>query len=152
MNEPKSAVPDISRPRPRQWRGDGKTKTLAGRWSKARIAEELEVARTKRFTLADLAKLVYGTNTLTFRESVRRRLPGQRVYMLGLMKPFVTEYGPRGVVVSIKFYEPDDADDREALTVELDRLMHRNELSYDRYKKLAVILRLPPPSELPELP
>jgi hypothetical protein len=62
------------------------------------------------------------------------------------MKPFITAYGPRGMITSIKFYEKDSADDRDALAIELDRLLHRNELSHDRYQKLRTVLSLPAPS------
>jgi hypothetical protein len=137
-------LPDIRRPRLRQWVGNGKKRTLAGRWDKARVAEVLEEARSKKFTLVDLAKLVYGTNTTANRDNARKHLPDQRSYMLSLMKPFVTEYGPRGIINSIKFYEKDSADDREALNFELNRLVHRNELSRDRYMKLCTMLSLPP--------
>jgi hypothetical protein len=138
------SLPDVRRPRLRQWRGDGKAKTLAGRWDKKRIAEVLEEARSKKFTLADLAKLVYGSNTATNRDNARKHLPVQRSYMLALNRPFVTEYGPRGVIVTIKFYEKDNADDRDALNFELSRLVHRNELSHDRYLNLCAVLALPP--------
>jgi hypothetical protein len=136
-------LPDVRRPRLRQWRGDGRKRTLGGRWDKARVAEVLEEARSRKFTLTDLAKLVYGTNTQTYRDNTRKHLPSQRSYMLSLMKPFVTEYGPRGVINSVKFYEKDNADDRDALNVELSRLLHRNELSHDRYVKLCSVLSLP---------
>jgi hypothetical protein len=137
-------VPDIKRPRLRLWRGEGKRRTLGGRWDKARIAQVLEEARSKKFSLADLAKLVYGTNGPTNRDNVRKHLPSQRNYMLSLMKPFVTEYGPRGMIATIKFYEKDSADDRNSLNIELSRLVHRNELSHDRYMKLCTVLSLPP--------
>jgi len=136
-------LPDVRRPRLRQWRGDGRKRTLGGRWDKARVAEVLEEARAKKFSLADLAKLVYGTNAPTYRENARKHLPTQRSYMLGLMKPFVTEYGPRGIINSVKFYEKDNADDRDMLNAELNRLLHRNELSHDRYVKLCSVLSLP---------
>ena len=136
-------LPDVRRTRLRQWRGNGRKRTLGGRWDKARVAEVLEEARSKKFSLADLAKLVYGTNAQTYRENARKHLPTQRSYMLGLMKPFITEYGPRGIIDSIKFYEKDNADDRDALNAELSRLVHRNELSHDRYKKLCTVLSLP---------
>jgi hypothetical protein len=87
--------------------------------------------------------LVYGTNTQTYRDNVRKHLPTQRSYMLGLMRPFITEYGPRGIINSIKFYEKDNADDRHLLSTELERLLHRNELSHDRYTKLRLVLSLP---------
>lgn len=139
-------LPDIRRPRLRQWRGDGKKRTLGGRWDKARIAEVLEEARSKKFTLGDLASLVYGSNTQSYRDNVRKHLPGQRTYMLSLMKPFVTEYGPRGIINSVKFYEKDNGDDRDALNEELSRLVHRNELSHDRYTKLCTVLALRAPT------
>ena len=136
-------LPDVRRHRLREWRGNGRKRTLGGRWDKARIAEVLEETRSKKFTLVDLAKLVYGSNTPTYRDNARKHLPTQRSYMLGLMKPFVTEYGPRGIINSVKFYEKDSADDRDALSSELNRLLHRNELSHDRYQKLCSVLSLP---------
>jgi hypothetical protein len=136
-------LPDVRRHRLREWRGNGRKRTLGGRWDKARIAEVLEETRSKKFTLADLAKLVYGTNTESYRDNARKHLPTQRSYMLSLMKPFVTEYGPRGIINSVKFYEKDNADDRNALSAELSRLLHRNELSHDRYQKLCSMLSLP---------
>jgi hypothetical protein len=139
-------VPDVKRSRLRQWRGDGKRKTLGGRWSMARIAEELELARSKQFSLDELARLVYGTNTPTYRDNVRKHLPKQRTYMLSQMRPFITEYGPRGIIMWIKFYEKDKSDDRAALNDELKRLVHRSELSHDRYMKLCTALALPPPT------
>jgi hypothetical protein len=135
-------LPDIKRPRLREWRGNGRKRTLGGRWDKARIAEVLEESRTKKFTLADLAKIVYGTNTQTYRDDVRKHLSNQRTYMLGLMKPFITEYGPRGIIISVKFYDKDIAADRDALDAELSRLVARNELSQDRYVKLCTVLSL----------
>jgi hypothetical protein len=139
-------VPEVRRPRLRLWRGEGKRRTLGGRWDKVRIAEVLEETRAKKHSLDDLARLVYGANTPTYRDNVRKHLPTQRNYMLGLMKPFITTYGPRGVVEGIKFYEKDNADDRDALNAELNRLVHRNELSHDRYMKLSTVLELAPPT------
>jgi hypothetical protein len=132
----------------RQWRGDNKHRTLAGRWDRARIAEVLEETRGKSHSLDDLARLVYGANTPTYRDNVRKHLPVQRSYMLGLMKPFITTYGPRGVIEHVKFYEKDNADDRDALNAELNRLVHRNELSKDRYDKLRTVLSLSPPAQV----
>jgi hypothetical protein len=134
---------DIRRPRLRKWHIVGRKRTLGGRWDKARIAEVLEESRNKKFTLVDLAMLVYGTNTQTYRENARKHLPTQRSYMLSLMKPFITEYGPRGIINSVKFYEKDNADDRDSLNAELSRLVHRNELSHERYQKLCSVLSLP---------
>jgi hypothetical protein len=138
-------IPDIQRHRLRQWRGDGKQRTLGGRWDKARIAQVLEERQGKKLTLDDLARLVYGTTSETNRDNVRKHLPGQRSYMLSLMKPFVTDYGPRGSIISIKFYEKDNPNDVAALNAELSRLVRRNELSHDRYHKLRTVLSLPPP-------
>ena len=139
-------IPDINRPRMRDWRGNGRKRTLGGRWDKARVAELLEEERNRKFTLDDLARLIYGTNTQTNRDSVRKHLPTQRGYMLSLMRPFVTDYGPRGTIISIKFYEKDNAGDAEALSAELRRLVRRNELSHDRYQKICAVLSLPLPT------
>jgi hypothetical protein len=139
-------VPDIRRTRLRQWRGEGNKRTLGGRWDKARLAEVLEETSSKKFTLDDLARLVYGSTSQTNRDNVRKHLPGQRSYMLGLMKPFVTHYGPRGGIISIKFYDKDDPNDIEELSIELHRLFRRNELSQGRYLKLRDVLSLPPPT------
>jgi hypothetical protein len=144
------SVPIIRPTRLRQWRGSGARRTLAGRWDKARIAQAIEETPHKKFTLGELAKLVYGSNTQSSRENARKHLPSQRTYMLSLMKPFVTEYGPRGVIENIKFYEKDNSDDRAALSAELARLLHRNELSQDRYDKLRIALSLPPPTVVKE--
>ena len=66
---------DIRRPRLRSWRGDGKQKTLGGRWDKARVAEVLEDSQDTKFTLGDLARLVYGSNTQSYRANARKHLP-----------------------------------------------------------------------------
>ena len=136
-------LPDIKRPRVREWRGSGRKRNLGGRWDKVQIAEVLEESKNNKFTLADLAKLVYGSNTQTYRNDVRKHLSIQRSYMLSLMKPFITEYGPRGIIISVKFYEHDKVTDRDTLDTELRRLVARNELSHDRYKKLCTVLSLP---------
>jgi hypothetical protein len=110
-----------------------------------RIAETLIESRHKRFTLDDLAYLVYGTTSKKFRDNVRKHIPAQRNHMLARMVPFITYYGPRGVIVGVKLYEPDEQDDRLILSTELDRLQHRGEITRDRHEKLCQILQLPPP-------
>src|SRR6516225_9110604 len=138
---------DIRRPSLRKWHTNAKGKQhLGGRWSMERIAETLIESRHKRFTLDDLAYLVYGTTSKKFRDNVRKHIPAQRNHMLARMVPFITYYGPRGTIEAIKLYDPEQEQDRQNLTTELDRLLHRGEITSDRYQKLCQILQLPAPT------
>jgi hypothetical protein len=118
---------------------------LGGRWSLERIAQVLIESRNKRWSLDDLARYVYGTTGKKYRDNVRKHIPAQRNHMLARMVPFVTKYGPRGIIVDIKLYQSDDEQDRMYLSMELDRLHHRGEITRDRYQKLCEVLRLPAP-------
>ena len=131
----------------RRWHTDSRGKHhLGGRWSKARISEVLIESRHKWFSLDDLARIVYGTTGEKCRANVRKHIMAQRNYMLAKDMPIVTKYGPRGVIQCIKLYEQDQDSDKVSLSMELDRLLHRGEITRDRYQKLAEILRLPPPA------
>jgi hypothetical protein len=141
---------DIRRTSLRKWHTNAKGKQhLGGRWSMERIAEILIESRHKRFSLDDLAYVVYGTTGKKFRDNVRKHIPAQRNHMLARMVPFVTFYGPRGMLTGIKLYEPDEEEDQLILSIELERLHHRGEITKDKYEKMRQILRLPPPALRP---
>lgn len=125
---------------------DGKKKNLGGRWNMQRIEEILIESRNKRFSMDDLARLVYGSTSQAYRDNVRKHIPAQRNYMMAKLIPFVTAYGARGRIETIKLYVSNDADDRDKLSSELERLRSRNEISAERYSKLRDVLSLPPPT------
>jgi hypothetical protein len=128
-----------------EWRmsADGKKKTLGGRWNMQRVEEILIESRHKRFTMDDLARLVYGSTNQTNRDNVRKHIPAQRNYMLAKLIPFATTYGARGRIESIKLYEADEPEDRIKLDMELKRMEDRSEISTERAEKLRQILCLP---------
>ena len=128
-----------------QTSANGKKKSLGGRWNQQRIEEVLIESRRKRFTMDDLARLVYGTTSQTYRDNVRKHVPAQRNYMMAKLVPFITFYGARGRIEAIKLYEASEAEDRNMLSSELERLRFRNEITAERYKKLRDVLSLPPP-------
>jgi hypothetical protein len=141
---------DIKRPRLRRYHVDAKGhQHLGGRWSKERIRILLIENYNKKFSLDELARFVYGTTSPRYRDNVRKHIPTQRNYMLARMTPFVTHYGARGLIQSVKLYRQDEEQDRLNLTEELDRLLLRGELTRDRYEKIAELLRLPPPTLVP---
>jgi hypothetical protein len=138
---------DIRRTHLRRLHTDARGKQhLGGRWSMERIAQFLLERPHKRFTLDDLARFVYGTTSKKYRDNVRKHIPAQRNHMLARMTPFITEYGPRGVILGIKVYEQDVDQDRTELGKEVDRLYLRGEVTRERYLKLCDVLRLPPPT------
>jgi hypothetical protein len=124
---------------------DGKKKNLGGRWNMQRIEEILIESRNKKFSMDDLARLVYGSTSLLYRDRVRKHIPAQRNHMMAKLVPFVTSYGARGRIEAIKLYDSNETDDRERLSSELERLRFRNEISVERYTKLRDVLSLPPP-------
>lgn len=138
---------DIKRARLPEWRvsPNGKKKNLGGRWNMLRIEEILVESRHKKFTMDDLARLVYGSTSQRNRDNVRKHIPAQRNHMMAKLLPFVTEYGARGRIESIKLYEADEQGDREKLSTELERLRSRNEISAERCMKLREALSLPAP-------
>ncbi len=142
-----NAVVEIKRHKLPEWRvsPDGKKKNLGGRWNMQRIEEILIESRHKRFTMDDLARLVYGSNNQTNRDNVRKHIPAQRNYMMAKLIPFVTTYGARGRIDSIKLYISNEPSDREKLNMELDRLRSRNEISEERCAQLRSMLYLPAP-------
>ena len=111
-----------------------------------RVAQYLIESRTIKLSLDHIARLVYGTTSKKYRDNVRKHIPAQRNHMLARMTPFVTIYGPRGTIEAIKLYDPEQEQDRQNLTTELDRLLHRGEITSDRYQKLCQILQLPAPT------
>ena len=138
---------DIRRQHLRRWHTDARGKQhLGGRWSMERVAQYLIESRTIKLSLDHIARLVYGTTSKKYRDNVRKHIPAQRNHMLARMTPFVTIYGPRGTIEAIKLYDPEQEQDRQSLTMELDRLLHRGEITSDRYQKLCQILQLPAPT------
>ncbi len=131
----------------RQWRGTGKNRTLAGRWSRERVADLLKDTPNHEFSVQELAKLVYGTNGKTNRDNARKHITVQRIYMMAQLTPFVTKYGPRGVIESIKLYVATEHDDREKMESELRRMEDRKEMSAERIEKLRTVLSLPAPEQ-----
>jgi hypothetical protein len=128
-----------------EWRvtAGGKRKHLGGRWNKERIAEVLIEDRQKEFSMDDLARLVYGSTSKKQRDNVRKHIPAQRNHMMARLTPFVTRYGPRGTIESIKLYEADEPEDVRSLSVEINRLRDRREITHERYEQLRRILSLP---------
>lgn len=143
MNE--NTVLDIKRsPGLRKWRGTGKEKSLGGRWSKQRVAEMLLESPHRKFDLSELARRVYGTNSKTYRDNVRKHISAQRVFMMARLTPFVTNYGPHGTIETIKLYVSTEDDDRIRMDAELKRTEERNEMSGERIQALREALSLLP--------
>jgi len=132
-----------------EWRvsANGKKKSLGGRWNMQRIEEVLTESRRKKFTMDDLARLVYGSTSENYRNNVRKHVPAQRNHMMAKLNPLVTYYGARGRIDGVKLYESNEPDDRDKLSAELQRLRSRNEITVERYQKLRDVLSLPPPAE-----
>lgn len=135
-----------------EWVSDEKGKQRGlrgGRWNMQRVAEFL-VENPSWQTMDDLARAIYGTNSKTNRENVRKHIPPQRRFMAySLEQPIVTQYGERGRIFRIKLYNPTDPTDRMLLRIELDRAKDNKEISEKRYETLLSLFLLQPPS-LPE--
>jgi hypothetical protein len=113
------------------------------------VAEYL-IEDPKWHHLDDLARVVYGSVTKTYRDNARKHIPAQRRFMLNsLEQPIVTHYCERGRIVKIKLYNKLDEADRMRLKMELDRALERKELSEHRYEVLLhhFLLPAPPPEE-----
>ena len=135
----------IIRRSPPQWimGRDGRRKQLEkSRWNQERVAEIFVEEPNKEFGLNEIARLVYGTNTKTNRDKVRKHIPPQRQYMMARLKPIVTTYGPRGTIEKVKFYDRTSSEDRSHMSIELERLRARKELTDERYQQLCQVFGL----------
>lgn len=121
----------------------GRWKIQGGRWSQKRIAEYL-LAHPIWQSMDDLARVVYGTTSVTLRENVRKHIPKQRTYQLHILEqPIITKYGPRGLIMSIKTFDRTVADDQELLRLELVRARDRKEMTEQRFQALEQLFLLP---------
>lgn len=151
---------EVKRNKPvRAWQNEGgKQKHLGGRWSNARISEELEAHPLKWWSLDELAKLVHGATCKKYRDGIRRRIPRLRQYMLGKddpAKPMVTRYSERGSILGIKFFvkgESAYSEENALLDNELQRLVIRKEITEERANRLRELLALPRSSNALEPP
>lgn len=127
-----------------EWNYDKKGRQrLQGRWNMQRVAEYL-ITKPEWHTVDDLARVVYGTTSKTLRMNVRKHIPAQRRHMIFSMdQPFVTSYGERGKIRSIKLYNRTNDYDRSLLKIELDRLLERKEITDVRYEHLVKTYSLP---------
>lgn len=119
----------------------GKERLVGGRWSMMRVAEFIKVKKTWQ-TMDDLARFVYGCTNTTHRDSTRKHVPAQRRYMLDNDTPFVTEYGPRGMITRIKIYDGNNEDDKVKLQIEISKARDKKEISERRYEDLVKLFLL----------
>jgi hypothetical protein len=114
---------------------NGNERLTGGRWHKMRVAEFLDKKKTWQ-SMDDLARFVYGSVTVTYRENSRKHIPSQRRYMLDQDTPIVTEYGPRGVIVRVKIYDQNNDDDKVKFQTEISKARDKKEISERRYDQL----------------
>lgn len=120
---------------------NGKKKQLSlSRWNMERVAEIFTNEPDVSFDMGQLARLIYGHNGKTNRDNTRKHIPLQRNYMMARLLPIITQYGPRGVIESVKLYDRTALNDRRNLYAELNRLRLRKELSEERYDALSEVL------------
>lgn len=106
------------------------------RWNRERIAEMILSDPDNTFSVKDLAREVYGEDTPLNRTKVVRHLSAQRTYMAARMSPLVFTFGERGIILSVKAYDPGKGHDRERLTQDLERQFTRSEISAEQLDTL----------------
>jgi hypothetical protein len=86
----------------------------------------------------DLARLVWGRNTETFRRGVKRRLPGLKRHLaLTYNHLLVVEYnGPRGSASALKIYDPSGMGDTQAMQRMLQDMAARKDNMLTYYEKV----------------
>jgi hypothetical protein len=120
---------------------DGKERLAGGRWNMLRVSEFLKTKKSWQ-TMDDVARFVYGSTNSTRRDNARKHIPSQRRYMLNNDVPFVTEYGPRGIIVRVKIYDKMNADDRAKFETEIGKARDKKEISERRYDDLVKLFLL----------
>ena len=119
----------------------GKERLAGGRWNMLRVSEFLKSKKTWQ-TMDDVARFVYGSTNATRRDNARKHIPSQRRYMLNNDCPFVTEYGPRGIIVRVKLYDHAQDDDRVKFQTEISKARDKKEISERRYEDLVKLFLL----------
>lgn len=119
----------------------GKERLVGGRWNKLRVAEFLNDKKTWQ-TMDELARFVYGSTNPRNRDNARKHIPTQRRYMLDKDTPIVTDYGPRGIIMRVKFYDKNKEDDKVKFETEIGKARDKKEISERRYDDLVRLFLL----------
>jgi hypothetical protein len=119
----------------------GKERLVGGRWNMMRVSEFLRAKKTWQ-TMDDIARFVYGSTGQTHRDKTRKHIPSQRRYMLDKDMPFVTDYGPRGMIIRIKIYDQNNDDDKVKFQTEIGKARDKKEISERRYDDLVKLFLL----------
>ena len=123
----------------------GKERLSGGRWNMLRVAEFM-TAKLVWYSVDDIARFVYGSNTATFRDNTRKHIPSQRRYMLDKDTPIITDYGQRGRIVRVKIYDKHKEEDQIKFQREIARALEKKDITERRYDDL-VRLFLPAGSQ-----
>ena len=98
----------------------------------------LENGTTGWIPVGDLARLVWGRNTETFRKAVKRRLPALKRHLaLAYNHLLVVEYNDaRGSASAVKVYDPDSTNDVQAMHRMLADMVARKDGMLSYYEKV----------------
>jgi len=118
---------------------EGRTKLTKAAWNNDTMAlHVISNGMLGWIDVGDLARLVWGRNTDTFRRAVKRRLPGLKRHLaLTFNHLLVVEYsGVRGSASALKIYDPDVPGDVQAMHRMLADMAARRDNMLLYYEKI----------------
>jgi hypothetical protein len=126
---------------------DGRTHLTKASWNHDTMTLHLLAnAVTSWVSVGELAKLVWGRNSDTFRKAVRHRLPAlKRFIALSYNHLLVVEYNDaRGAASAVKIYDPTVSSDVYAMQRMLADMTARKDTMLGYYKKVTGLSGLSP--------
>lgn len=105
-----------------------------GRWNTKKVADLLRKNPHRRFQPADLLEAYGAFRTAANKENARGHLSGLYKYMSSIDEPIVREFGERGRVLWVKYFDPNNSDDCAKFRYDLERARDTKEISDSRYE------------------